>query len=332
MRVLAGDIGGTKTLLLIAECEGETCHPVLERRYASAAYAGLLPMARELLDAAGSAAQGLHGGCFGVAGPVRTSDADQHARVTNLPWQIDASELRTELGIPRVRLINDFQAIGYGIDALGPADVIELQAGREVARAPRVLIGAGTGLGEGFLTWCGGHYEVHASEGGHVDFAPTDERQLALLRELRQQFGRVSCERVLSGPGLVRIYAYLRDAGAAPEVRELREAMQSSDPAAAITAFALTREDPLASLALESFVRVYGAQAGNLALTLLARGGVYLAGGIAPKIITRLQQPDFLHAFNDKGRMASLTAEMPVRALVNPKVGLYGAAVAAARL
>lgn len=332
MRVLAGDIGGTNTRLILADCTGNACIPVVERVYPSAAHADLAPIVLGFLESTGEAGSALERACFAVAGPVQEDATGQVARITNLPWELHSARLAATLGIPRVRLINDFQGVGYGIDALSPADIEELQAGREIPRAPRVVIGAGTGLGQAILIWQTDHYEVYPTEGGHVDFAPTDERQIALLRELMQEFGRVSYERVVSGPGLIRIYSFLRDQGEAAESPELREAMHQGDPAAAISAFALTRNDPLASMALDLFIQVYGAQAGNLALTCLARGGVYIAGGIAPRIIERLRSGTFLQAFNDKGRMAPLTADMPVRVILNPKVGLLGAALAATRL
>lgn len=332
MRVLAGDIGGTNTRLILADCTDNVCIPVVERVYPSAAHADLAPIVLGFLESTGEAGSALERACFAVAGPVQEDPTGQVARITNLPWELHSARLAAVLGIPRVRLINDFQGMGYGIDALSSADFEELQTGREIPHAPRVIIGAGTGLGQAILIWQTDHYEVYPTEGGHVDFAPTDERQIALLREMMREFGRVSYERVVSGPGLIRIYSFLRDQGETTESPELREAMHQGDPAAAISAFALTRNDPLASMALDLFIQVYGAQAGNLALTCLARGGVYIAGGIAPRIIERLRSGAFLQAFNDKGRMAPLTAEMPVRVILNPKVGLLGAALAATRL
>lgn len=332
MRVLAGDIGGTKTRLLLAECTASACVPIVERTYTSAAFTGLASIVRVFLQGVGATDAAAERACFAVAGPVRETETGQSARITNLPWELHSAHLATELEIPRVRLINDFQGVGYGIDALGPDDFEVLQAGQVTTHAPRAIIGAGTGLGQAILIWQNDHYEVYPTEGGHADFAPTDARQMGLLRELMREFGRVSYERVLSGPGLVRIYAFLRDSRKAEESPALREAMHLGDPAAAISAYALTRNDPLASLALDLFVRIYGAQAGNLALTCLAQGGVYIAGGIAPQIIERLRDSTFLTAFNDKGRMAPLTTEMPVRVILNPRVGLFGAALAAARL
>jgi glucokinase len=252
--------------------------------------------------------------------------------VTNLPWEIDSRALAREFGFPRARLINDFQAIGYGIEALSDADLVVLQAGEPVTRAPRAVIGAGTGLGQGILVWDRDHYEPIATEGGHASFGPNDDLQIELTRYLLANGGRASYERVLSGHGLVRLYAFLKARGETPESVSLAEAMQKDDPAAAITRAALEQNDRLANRALDLFVDVYGAQAGNLALTAGARGGVYIAGGIAPKILPRLTDGRFLRAFLDKGRMSPYVAAVPVRVVTNPDVGLIGAALAASRM
>jgi glucokinase len=332
MKVLAGDIGGTKTWLLIAHCQQGDCSPLFEQRYHSAAYPSLTAMVHEFLDAAAAhSALPVEGACFGVAGPVSAREAGDSARITNLPWRIEATELAAELGLDRAHLVNDFQATGYGIDALAPGDLITLQPGLPVHGAPRVIIGAGTGLGMGVLCWRDGHYEPLPSEGGHADFAPTDDEQIALLRHLRARYGRVSVERVVSGPGLVNILDFLRDTGAATVSAALDAAMESGDAAAAISRCALDGSDPAAVRALGLFVRAYGAQAGDLALTALARGGVYIGGGIAPKLLGRLQAGDFMEAFRAKGRMAGLCADMPVHVIANPKVGLLGAALKASR-
>jgi glucokinase len=332
MKVLAGDIGGTKTWLLIAHCQGGTYTPVYERRFDSAAYRSLTTMVREFLAAADErTALPVEGACFGVAGPVSSSEAGDTARTTNLPWHVASTELAGELGLARVRLINDFQATGYGIEALGAQDLATLQEGAPQVHAPRVIIGAGTGLGMGVLSWQGGHYEPLPSEGGHADFAPTDDEQDGLLRFLRARFGRVSVERVVSGPGLTNILDFLRETGAAPASPALEAAMANGDPAAAISRAALNGSDAAATRALDLFVRAYGARAGDLALTAVARGGVYIGGGIAPKILQRLQAGDFLTAFNAKGRMSALCQAMPVHVITNPKVGLLGAALRATR-
>ncbi|MHB8348433.1 MAG: glucokinase [Acidiferrobacterales bacterium] len=331
MRVLAGDIGGTKTLLEVADVSLGARRVVAQGRYPSAAYEGLLPMLREFLGTAGAgAATSLYGACFGVAGPIVDIGAGQCAKLTNLPWEVDTEVLAHGLGIGRVRLINDFQAVGYGIEALAPVDLAVLQKGSELPQAPRAVIGAGTGLGVGVLVWQNDHYEALPTEGGHADFAPTNALQMDLLRSLMDRFGRVSCERLLSGPGLVNIYTFL--CAGAGETAGLQTVLEAQDPAAAIAHAAQEHGDALSVRALEMFAEIYGAQAGNLALTCLARGGVYLAGGIAPKIINTLRGSAFLHAFNDKGRMMTLTSAMPVHVVMNPAVGIIGAALAAGRL
>lgn len=326
--LLAGDVGGTKTLLQLAESGAGGLRVLHERRFDSCRYPGLVEVLADFFHAAPLAPHQLHSACFGVAGPLD----GQRAALTNLPWQIDARAIGDHFGIERLRLLNDFEAVGYGIELLAPGDLVTLQQGRPQPHAPRAVIGAGTGLGEGLLVWQGDHYQVIASEGGHVDFAPTDEEQFGLWKHLARQYGHVSCERILSGPGLAQIYAFLRDSGAAPESPELAAAIRAGDPAAAIAGCALRGEDSLAAGALDMFVNIYGAQAGNLALTLLATGGVYVAGGIAPKIVGKLREGGFLRAFAAKGRYAALLSEIPVHVVIHPAAGLLGAAAVASRL
>jgi len=327
VRVLGGDIGGTKTVLRAVELGPGGERPLAHRRYDSRAYAEFEPLVADFLRVEGIGTP--EAACFGVAGPV----SGRRATTTNLPWTLDAARLEANLGIPRIRLINDFQAVGYGIERLAQSDLAILQAGQEVALAPRALIGAGTGLGQALMVWAGTHYEVLASEGGHVDFGPTDELQVALLHFLRARHGRASYERILSGPGLVAVYEFLRSrAGRGPDPGRSALDPASGDPAAAISHAAAAGRDPLAAQALDLFVRVYGAQAGNLALTALATGGVYVAGGIAPQILAALRQGGFLAAFRDKGRMRALAERMPVRVVMNREVGVLGAVAVAARL
>lgn len=318
--LLAGDIGGTKTLLQLSEIvDGSRC-VLLEKHFDSASYASLKQILAEFMR--GLTAGSLHAACFGVAGPV----VGNQACITNLPWLIEGAVIGAEFHIPHVRLINDFQAVAYGIDALEAGDLAVLQAGQSVTRGVRAVIGAGTGLGEGFMVWQG-NYEAMPSEGSHTDFAPVGALQTRLLDYLASRYGHVSYERLVSGPGLVNIYEFLRDSErTVPESPELRQAMNQDDPAAAISQFALERRDRLASEALDLFVSVYGAETGNLALKVLARGGVYVAGGIAPKILGKLEDGSFMRAFVDKGRFAELLSSIPVYVVLNPKVGLLGAA------
>ena len=328
MRVLAGDIGGTNTRLQIAECESGQCRTVRDERFESGSYDGLASVLREFMKP--ERARAIAGVCLGVAGPVKETAVGQSVKVTNLPWEIHGWELAREFGFPAVRLINDFQAIGYGIDALDSRHLAVLQKGEPVPRAPRALIGAGTGLGQGILVWQGDHYAPLATEGGHAVFGPANELQVELARYLIRNLGHSSYEVVLSGHGLALLYAFLRERGDFPESAAV--VMRASDPAAAITRAALESRDPLASQTLDLFIDIYGAQAGNLALTAGATGGVYVAGGIAPRIIARIADGRFMRAFLDKANMAYYVAAIPVAVVTDPDVGLLGAMRAAGRL
>ncbi|MBU1690048.1 MAG: glucokinase [Gammaproteobacteria bacterium] len=321
--LLAGDIGGTKTLLQIFESGGGV---LAERRFDSASYASLNQIIAAFLSDFPVAS--LAAACFGVAGPVEAG----RANITNLPWQIEEASIVAEFHIPQVRLINDFQAVAYGIEALESQDLATLQDGAPQQGGVRAVIGAGTGLGEGFMVWQGSYYEAFPSEGSHVDFAPTDALQIELLRYLAARYGHVSYERLVSGPGLVNIFEFLSESRGLQATAELQSAMKAGDPAAAISDSAMGGKDDLAVAALDLFVRVYGAEAGNLALKVLAHGGVYIAGGIAPQIMGKLENGEFLHVFCDKGRFAGLLGNIPVHVVLNPKVGLMGAARVAERI
>lgn len=323
---LAGDIGGTKTLLQLAEFEPGALRPrriVREQRFNSDAFDGLGPMVRAFLP--GEETARLQA-CFGVAGPVGGAPHRQTARLTNLPWQLDSVALAAELGLGTVRLINDFEAIGYGIEALVPDELHVLQERAPRGDATRVVVGAGTGLGVALLLPCGGGYSVLPTEGGHLDFAPADALQEGLLAFLRAEFGHVSWERLVSGPGLANIYRYLLDReGTDPAADPL---LATADPPAAIA----TGDTPVARAALELFVDLYGAFAGNVALLTLAYGGLYIAGGIAPRILPHLQQGAFARTFADKGRMRPVVESMPIYVVTNREVGLLGALLTASRL
>ncbi len=326
MHILAGDIGGTHTRLRIAECAANRCRALRDRRFASRDYAGFDEILRAFLK---DATWPIDGVCLAVAGPVAQAARGQSVRLTNLPWRIDGDSLARAFGFPRVRLINDFQAVGYGIEALGEDAFVVLQKGEPVRHAPRAVIGAGTGLGQAILVWQGERYASIATEGGHVDFGPTDELQIELARHLIRRHGHASYELVLSGPGLMRLYNFLRDTGVAVESRGMTQALQTGDPAAALTQAALARTDALATATVDLFVRIYGAQAGNLALAAGAKGGLYIAGGIAPRIVELLANGTFLQAFRNKGGMSALAAAIPVMVVMNPNVGLLGAMRAA---
>jgi glucokinase len=325
MIVLAGDVGGTNARLALVELNGRSARTVREDRYPSRDYPGLGSIVRRFFE---EAAGRPDRACFGIACPVVGEDCI----APNLPWTTNARTLAAEIEIPATTIINDFVAVGYGIELLGPSDLVTLQEGIPIAHGPIALIGAGTGLGQGFLIWGGDHYQVLPSEGGHGDFAPRDKLQAGLLQFLRQQFKRVSWERLLSGVGMVNGYRYLLASAVAPEQATVRAEMESEDPAAVIARHGLAKTDCLSDRALDLFCEIFGAQAGNLALTVVATGGVYLAGGIAPRIAERLKSGPFLSAFRDKGRMSELLARMPVHVIMNRNVGLLGAAAVAGRM
>jgi glucokinase len=325
--ILAGDIGGTKALLLLAALRQGRPEPVLERRYAVADFPGFSAMLARFVEECRPHRGGdacLASACFGAAGPV-SADCIQ---MTNLPWRLDADAIAAEFGIGRVLLVNDFEAAASGIEALASGDSAMLQRGEPLPHAARVVIGAGSGLGVAYALPQGQQYQVIAGEGGHAGFAPADDEQMRLWQSLHAQFGRVSVEHVVSGPGLARIYAFLC-AGLA-QAPALRESVRA-EGAAAISRLALEQNDALACRALDLFIACYGAAAGDHALAVSARGGVYIAGGIAPKILGRLAAGGFMAAFNAKGVHAHLNLRMPVRVVTTERLGLLGAALIAAR-
>lgn len=328
-RFLAGDIGGTSTRLLLAERQNGALRLLAEHWFESQRYAGLTDVINDFRQREGQ--MPVAAACFAIAGPVHRSADDESVRVTNLPWNIVRSELARTLNIPQLRLINDFEAVAYGIGQLAEQEMLVLQTGQAAQNAPRAVLGAGTGLGQALLLRHGDHDVVVPTEGGHVDFGPTDALQLELAQWLMAKQGRASYEDILSGAGLARLYAFLHSRGDIPEAASVAAAFKEGDPAAAIHAAAL-KQDPLAQAALDLFVRIYGAQAGNLALALGATGGVYVAGGIAPRIVESLRAGSFLNAFRGKGRMAELMQRIPLRIIVSPNIGLRGALAYAERL
>jgi glucokinase len=325
-RILAGDVGGTKTLLRLDEMTPTGMVGCYEARYPSADFAHLNPMVAQFLKEAHSPAPAA--ACFAIAGPV----INDQSNVTNLGWQLDARQIEAELGIPQVRLINDFAAVGYGILTLKPEDEVVLQDCPVVSQAPIAVLGAGTGLGEALLMWQQGTYQVFPTEGGHADFAARTASEIGLLQFLQARHGRVSVERVVSGQGIYSIYDYLRTTGFVMPSPKVEAELKQIDPTAVISKYALDNSDLLCIQALELFVAAYGAEAGNLALKSLPYGGLYLAGGVGAKILPRLQDGTFLENFLDKGRMRSLLKSMRVSLITNPKVGLMGAALYAQKL
>jgi len=325
MHVLAGDVGGTNARLAIADVERGAARIVHERDYPSADYDGLGTIVRAFLDEAGARpAQG----CVAIAGPV----VGDVAQATNLPWTVDRAQVAGAIGIERFGLINDFFAVGVGLEFLASEDLVTLQAGEPREHGAVAYLGAGTGLGVGFRLWGGTAYRVYASEGGHTDFAPRNPRQDGLLRFLRGKYGRASNERVLSGAGLADLYRYLESERVAPKQAAVERQMAREDPAAVVTAHALAGDDALCTQALDLFVEVLGGVTGNLALIAVATGGLYIAGGIAPRIVRQLQGQTFRDALHDQGRLSPLVAKAPVYVVMNTKVGLLGAAGVAARL
>lgn len=321
MRILAADIGGTKTLVQLAAVSGGTVTPLAECRYESVRYPELELIVEDFLAAEGAARIPPAVACFAVAGPVRSG----RAKVTNLPWRVDAERLQERLGIGKVLVLNDFQGMAYGLAVLDADGVAELHAGEPVSGGTRALLGAGTGLGQSLLVASGERYRVLGTEGGHTDFAPRDDLEIDLLRYLRRRHARVSWEMLLSGRGLVRILEYLREAGHGIPGERLVDAMATGDPAAAISRCALEGEDPLAEAALQRFVSLYGAQAGNVALGCLPTGGLYIGGGIAPKILPALRDGRFMEAFRSKPPMEAVLDTIPVRVVLDARAGLLGA-------
>lgn len=323
--ILAGDIGGTKTILGLFERRAGA--PALRREstYASAAYPSLEAMIADFLGAGGAAA--VSAACFGVAGAVLGGKV----KLTNLPWTASRDGIAALLPGARVALVNDMQATAFGALTLGPDRLHVLNEGAPPAAPGNIaVIAAGTGLGEGFLFWDGARYRPAASEGGHADFAPRGESEVALYRFLAARFGRVSYERILSGPGLATLYEFERArSGGAPSAA-LAARFAAGDPAAAVTEAALAREDACCVAALDRFCAIYGAEAGNLALKVLAVSGVFVAGGIAPRILPVLGNGAFLQAFTAKGRFAEMLARVPVKVVLETRVALIGAAHLAA--
>ena len=322
--ILAVDIGGTKTFCQLLTVHNEL---IVENEYVSQQFASFEALLGQFLSLISVEDYSEIKACFAVAGPV----SDRDATVTNLPWQFNADRLTAEFGLRYVHLCNDFEAVAMGISCLADDDIITLNQGESQARGARAVIGAGTGLGQALLLPEDNGWRIVATEGGHVDFAPRNDLQIALLSYLKPQFGHVSYERILSGAGLVSIYHFLCQQGEGEVSTSLLAAMAEGDAAAAISHYALTEQDVLASQALDLFIDVYGAQAGNLALTVLSLGGLYIAGGIAAKNVQRFQDGRFMAAFTDKGKMAYLIKTMPVKLILQDKVGLKGAHLLAMR-
>ena len=318
--ILAGDIGGTKTNLAIMDRQQGRLIPIRHRSVPSRHASSLEAILKEFL--AGHSEK-LDGACFGIAGPI----VDGRCQATNLPWIVDVGALKHAVGLRAVTLINDLEATGYGIQTLPESAFAVLNVGEAQPHGAIGLIAAGTGLGEGALIWTGTRYQAVASEGGHADFAPRNELEMELLRYLMQRFGHASYERILSGPGKVNVYQFLRNTGHGEEPAWLTELLANvSDPSPTISEMALNGRSELCAQALKLFVSIYGAEAGNVALKYFARGGLYVGGGIAPKMLPALQDGTFMQAFLDKGRLAPLMARISVRVILEEHTALFGAA------
>ena len=325
MRVLAGDIGGTKTRLAIFDVDGTRLETLAQQSYPSGRYSGLEPIVREFLAGSGVDCRRA---CFGIAGPVHGG----RVQATNLPWVVEENALANLFGFECATLINDLEANAWGIGALGEDDFCLLNAGRPGAEGNACIISAGTGLGEAGMYWDGQRYWPFACEGGHADFSPSTDLEIALLKYLRERHGHVSWERVLSGAGLVDVHDFLRDHRRAPAPARLRREMASGDPAAAISRAAKEVGDALCAEALDLSIYLYGVEAGNLALKIMASGGVYLGCGMGPKNLERLRGSRFMQGFFNKGRMRPLLEAMPVRIIVNDLAALFGPALYLANL
>lgn len=320
--LLAGDIGGTKTSLAVFSREGGPRAPIAKETFPSGKYPNLESLASEFL---GRVNLSVERASFGVAGPVVAG----RAKITNLPWVMDEGHLADELRLPGVTLLNDLEAIAHAIPILQPDDVCTLNQGKPVPNGCLAVVAPGTGLGEAFLSWDHTAYQVHSSEGGHADFAPIDDLQVGLLCYLMEREGHVSYERVCSGKGIPNIYAYLKDGGRFREPAWLTAALAAApDPSPIIVNAALERKADceICTATLETFVSILGAEAGNMALKVMATGGVYLGGGIPPRILSVLQHPRFMRAFLDKGRFVTMLNDIPIHVILHPEVALVGAA------
>jgi glucokinase len=328
VRVLAGDIGGTKTRLALFDVTGNvtdaaagtSLQTVAVASYPSRNYPTFMEIVQLFLASHPCRCEAA---CFGVAGPVRNGVVE----TTNLPWRLVAGELRDELEMQHVALLNDLEASAWGIQVLDADDFCTLQDGDRDSAGNAAVIAAGTGLGEAGMYRDGGYHRPFATEGGHADFSPANELEFELFCFLHRQFAHVSWERVLSGPGLVNIHAFLREHRSSEAPGWLAESMRSGDAAAAISQAALLERDAICVEALDLFVHFYGVEAGNLALKMKATGGIYVGGGIAPKILEKLQGKLFMQGFRSKGRMRPLLEAVPVRVILNDRTALYGPAL-----
>ncbi len=318
--ILAGEIGATRTRLAAFEREASRLKLVVEKTYLSQEHGGLAEIITAFIKTEGIP---VHSACFGVAGPVRRG----RSKISNLTWVIDSRDLAKQLKLDSVGMINDLEAYAYGIDGLDSKDFVTLNEGSEDAEGNRAVISARTGLGVAGLYWDGFRHHPFGCEGGHSDFAPRNPLEMELLSYLQKKYGRISCERLLSGPGIKNIYDFLRDTKRAEEPQWLKDQIGSApDAPAVISQLAAEGKPAICDQTMSLFVSIYGAETGNVALNFLSTGGIYIGGSVAAKNVPKMKDPIFMQSFLDKGRMVSLLKEMPVTIVLNDDAGMIGAA------
>jgi glucokinase len=318
--ILAGEIGATRTRLAAFEKEGSRLQLVVDKAYMSLEHSSLSEIIAAFIQAEGI---GVHSACFGVAGPVRRG----RSKISNLPWVIDSRDLARQLKLDSVGMINDLEAYAYGIDGLDSKDFVTLNEGSEDAEGNRAVISARTGLGVAGMYWDGYRHHPFACEGGHSDFAPRNALEMELLAYLQKKYGRISYERLLSGPGIKNIYDFLRDARKADEPQWLKDQIAAAaDPPALISQLAQEGKAAICDQTLSIFVSIYGAETGNCALNFLSTGGIFIGGSVAAKNVSQMKDPIFMESFLDKGRMVDLLKEIPVTIVLNDDSGIIGAA------
>jgi glucokinase len=318
--ILAGEIGATSTRLAAFQKEGNRLQLVVEKTYPNQEHSSLSEIIATFIKAEGIAG---HQACFGVAGPVRRG----RSKISNLAWMIDSRDLAKQMQLDSVGMINDLEAYAYGVDGLDTKDFVTLNEGSEDAEGNRAVISARTGLGVAGLYWDGFRHHPFACEGGHSDFAPRNALEMELLAYLQKKYVRISCERLLSGPGIKNIYDFLRDARKAEEPRWLKDQIEAApDPPALISQLAAEGKAAICDQTMTIFVSIYGAETGNIALNFLSTGGIFIGGSVAAKNVSRMKDPIFMQSFLDKGRMAPLLKEVPVTIVLNDDSGLIGAA------
>ena len=319
---LTGDIGGTKTNIAVLEPLNEKFQTLYEKSFISNNYDSLKSIVDKVINEDLKQKFKITHACFGVAGPIKDGLCD----ATNLPWLVDSKKIADLLNLPHnnVCLLNDLEAAAYGIQVLEDRDVLILNEGTLQTNGNLALISAGTGLGESIIFWDGEKYRPSPSEGGHTDFAPRNKIEIDLLSYLINKYGRISYERILSGPGLLNVYNFFKDTTYQNTPQWLLERFKKEDPSAVISDVAMSKKDICCEKALDLFVSIYGAEAGNLALTALATSGVYIGGGIAPKILNKLKEGAFMQAFTHKGRLSVLISHIPVKVILNDKTPILG--------